>query len=109
MGAIKITKVTDYIGDYYILSGEGKSWYGIWCLSVQDACSAVVCDLHGYQAYTAKRSFLLFQDGVSSPVLFLLQSNRQIWPWSTKPSRSKPNRVLPRERTGHNKHPLPTT
>ena len=31
------------------------------------------------------------------------------WPWSTKRSRSKANRVLPREHTGHNKHPLPTT
>ena len=36
-------------------------------------------------------------------------SNRQIWPWSTEWSRSKANRVLPRERTGHSKHPLPTT
>ena len=37
-------------------------------------------------------------------------SNRQIWPWSTKWSRSKANRVLPRESTvGHSKHPLPTT
>ena len=36
-------------------------------------------------------------------------SNRQIWPWSTKQSRAKANRVLPREHTGHNKHPLPTT
>ena len=36
-------------------------------------------------------------------------SNRQIWPWSTKQSRVKANRVLPRERTGHSKHPLPTT
>jgi len=35
--------------------------------------------------------------------------NRQIWPWSTKWSRSKANRVLPREHTGHSKHPLPTT
>ena len=35
--------------------------------------------------------------------------NRQIWPWSTEWSRAKANRVLPRERTGHNKHPLPTT
>ena len=33
----------------------------------------------------------------------------QIWPWSTEWSRSKANRVLPRERTGHSKHPLPTT
>ena len=35
--------------------------------------------------------------------------SRQIWPWSTKRSRSKANRVLPRECTGHRKHPLPTT
>ena len=41
MSGIKITKVIDYIGDYYILSGEGKSWYGIWCLSVQEACSVI--------------------------------------------------------------------
>ena len=36
-------------------------------------------------------------------------SNRQIWPWSTEWSRAKANRVLPREWTGHNKHPPPTT
>ena len=36
-------------------------------------------------------------------------SNRQIWPWSTEWSRAKANRILPRECTGHNKHPLPTT
>ena len=36
-------------------------------------------------------------------------SNRQICPWSTEWSRAKANRVLPRERTGHSKHPLPTT
>ena len=36
-------------------------------------------------------------------------SNRQIWPWSTKQSRANTNRVLPRERTGHSKCPLPTT
>ena len=35
--------------------------------------------------------------------------NRQIWPWSTEWGRAKANRVLPRERTGHSKHPLPTT
>ena len=35
-------------------------------------------------------------------------SNRQIWPWSTKWSWAKANRVLPRECTGHSKHPLPT-
>ena len=36
-------------------------------------------------------------------------SNRQIWPWSTKRSRSKANRVLPREHIDHRKCPLPTT
>ena len=36
-------------------------------------------------------------------------NNRQICPWSTKWSREKANRVLPREHTGHSKHPLPTT
>ena len=36
-------------------------------------------------------------------------SNRQIWPWSTEWSRAKANRVLPRERTGHSKHRIPTT
>ena len=36
-------------------------------------------------------------------------SNRQIWPWSTEWSRAQANRILPREHTGHSKHPLPTT
>ena len=36
-------------------------------------------------------------------------SNRQIWPWNVEWSRAKANRGLPRERTGHRKHPLPTT
>ena len=36
-------------------------------------------------------------------------SNKLVWPWSTKWSRAKANRVLPREYTGHSKHPLPTT
>ena len=36
-------------------------------------------------------------------------SNRQIWPWSTKWSRTKANRVLPRECIDHSKRPLPTT
>ena len=39
----------------------------------------------------------------------ILGSNRQIWPWSTKWSRAKASRVLPRERIGHSKHPLLTT
>ena len=36
-------------------------------------------------------------------------SNGKIWPWSTEWSRAKTNRVLPRERIDHSKHPLPTT
>ena len=36
-------------------------------------------------------------------------SNRQIWLCSIEWSRTKANRVLPRERIGHSKHPLPTT
>ena len=36
-------------------------------------------------------------------------SNRQIWPWSTEWSMAKASRVMPRERAGHSKHPLPTT
>ena len=35
--------------------------------------------------------------------------NRQVWPWSTKWSKGKTNRVLSREHTGHSKHHLPTT
>ena len=36
-------------------------------------------------------------------------SNRQIWPWNMEWSKAKANRVLPRECTGHCKHPLSTT
>ena len=36
-------------------------------------------------------------------------NNMQICLWSTKWSRAKANRVLPREHTGHSKLPLPTT
>ena len=36
-------------------------------------------------------------------------SNKQIWPWSMEWRRTKANRVLPRERIGQSKHPLPTT
>ena len=34
-------------------------------------------------------------------------TNRQIWPWSTEWNKAKTKRVLPREHTGHRKHPLP--
>ena len=35
--------------------------------------------------------------------------NWQIWPWSTKWSRAKANRIFPREYTGHRKHPFAIT
>ena len=35
--------------------------------------------------------------------------NRQLWPWGRKWSKAKANRALPREHTGHRKHPLPIT
>ena len=36
-------------------------------------------------------------------------SNRQIWSWSIEWSRTKANRVIPKESAGHRKSPLPTT
>ena len=36
-------------------------------------------------------------------------SNKQVWPWRTKWSRAKANRILPKEQTAHSKHSLPTT
>ena len=54
-------------------------------------------------------SFSLQGTGMQSKKSRDTWSNRQIWPWSTKQSRAKANRVLPREHTGHSKHPLPTT
>ena len=39
----------------------------------------------------------------------LLIGKGMFWPWSTKWSRAKDNRVLPTECTGHTKHPPPTT
>ena len=52
--------------------------------------------------------------------LWVLVSTRFVWAlwaflvsmgfdWSTEWSRAKANKVLPRECTGHSKHPLPTT
>ena len=36
-------------------------------------------------------------------------NKRQVWPWSTKWSKAKANRVLPRDHTSHSKYSLPTT
>ena len=47
----------------------------------------------------------LYRTGMQKQKSRATQSNRQIWPLSTKQSRMKANRVLQRERTGHSKHP----
>ena len=82
MGAIKITKVIDYIADYCILFGDGKSWYGKIFISFSGFYQSrrlvqlQVCYPHGYQAHgpnlteSARWSFLVFQDGVSSAFSF---------------------------------------
>ena len=36
-------------------------------------------------------------------------NNRKFWPWSTKLSRAKANRVLSRENVSHSKHPIPVS
>ena len=65
MDAIKITKVIDYIEDYYILFGDRKYCYGIWCLSVYPGgqfghrCIIPMATRHRVQ------SSLKAQDGVS--------------------------------------------
>ena len=55
------------------------------------------------------KSFSSQRTGIQSRKSRDTWSNRPVWPWSTKGRRAKANRVLPRECTGHSKHPLPTT
>ena len=54
-------------------------------------------------------SFSLYGTGMQSRKLRNTWSNRQIWPWSTEWRRAKAHRVLPKECTGHSKHPFSTT
>ena len=66
--------------------------------------------MNTYKTNTPKRySFHYRELKCKSRKLRHTWNNRQIWPWSTERSRAKANRVLPREHTGHSKHPLPTT
>ena len=66
-------------------------------------------DLQDFLELTPKRDVLFIigdwnaKEG-SQEILVVI---RQIWPWRTKQSRAKANRVLPRDHTGHSKHPLP--
>ena len=67
-------------------------------------------DLQGLLVLTPKKDVLFITGAWNAKVESRdTWSNRKIWPWSTKRSRSKANRVLLRECTGHSKHPLPTT
>ena len=83
MDAIKITKVIDYTGGYYILFGNGKSCYEVWCWSVQEASSALGMLSPWLPGTYIVQSSPKVQDGVSFffkmesawPVPFLLQSN----------------------------------
>ena len=60
MGALKITEGIHYTGDYYILFSDGKSWYGIWCLSVREASLAMGMLSHGYQAHLTEKGKVEF-------------------------------------------------
>ena len=60
---------------------------------------------------TPKKRCLLHQKGLEckSKSQEMFGVTDKFWPWSIKRNTSKANRVLPRECTGHSKHPLPTT
>ena len=70
MGAIKITEIIDYIGDYYTLFGDRKSWYGIVFVSpgghFGHSYVIPIATKHIVQSSLKMQSFLLFQDEVSS-------------------------------------------
>ena len=67
-------------------------------------------DLQDLLELTPRKDVLfIYETGMQSRKSRNTRSNRQIWPWSTEWGRAKANRVLPRECTGHSKHPLPTT
>ena len=53
------------------------------------------------------KGYPLEYSGLENSMDFIVHS--QIWPWSTKWSRAKANRVLPREHTSHSKHLHSTT
>ena len=61
------------------------------------------------QVYMCSPSWTLFIIGNWNAKVESQEIRRQVWPRSMKWSKAKANRVMPRERTGHSKHPLPTT
>ena len=76
------------------------SMHRLFWLFVQDAEDKWCIQLNSTTIYS---TLMVCRWVRNSPALSLY-----IWPWSTKWSRAKANRVLPKERTGHSKH-LPTT
>ena len=68
-------------------------------------------DLQDLLQLTPKKDVLFIIENWNTKIVSqeFTWSNRQIWPWNTERIRAKANRVLPREHTGHSKHPLPTT
>ena len=75
--------------------------------------SSYLLELQDLLELTPKKDVLFHYRGLESKSTKSRNTwnNRQIWPWSTKWSRAKANRVLPREHTGHSvfQYPLPTT
>ena len=98
---LSITVIQVYAPTYYAEESEVE-WFheelqGLLELTHKELTHKKRCPLHYRE--------LEWKNGTSRATW----SNRQIWPWSTEWSRAKANRVLPRERTGHSNHPLPTT
>ena len=91
-----ITVIQDYAPTANVKEAEVESFYE----SLQD-----VLELTTKKRCTCHHRELEYKSMKSRDTW----SNRQVWPWNTKWSREKANRVLPRERAGHSKHPLPTT
>ena len=67
-------------------------------------------DLYDLLELTPKnKSFSSQRTGIQSRKSRETWSNRQVWPWRTKLSRTKANRVYTREYAGHSKYPFLTT
>ena len=90
------------------------SWPWMWSSSSRPSCTRTATspwmEKMSFSLYVQKRCpfhyrGLKWKSGKSRNTW----SIRQIKPCNTEWSRAKANRVLPRERTGHSKHPLPTT
>ena len=90
-----------------ILSNEppGMPYQGGYCCSVAQLCPTLCdpmdCSMPGFLVLHHPPEFSKSRKSRDT------WSNRQVWPWSTKWSRAKANRVLPREHTGHRKHHFP--